>query len=91
MALTSSTVGGVVLLDVTVNWGVTIGVLCVDTTAEEVYPPTVACCGAIVGAVVTIKAPFCGASPAITMRIGVVACSNDIINLMGLVGVPLVP
>ncbi|CAH1433349.1 unnamed protein product [Lactuca virosa] len=65
VALTSSTIGGVVLLDITVNWGICIGVLCADTAAEEVFPPMAGCCGSLVGAKTT------GCSHAIWLSDGV--------------------
>ncbi|CAH1428717.1 unnamed protein product [Lactuca virosa] len=63
VALKSSIVGGVILLDITVSWGVCIRVLCVDMTAEEVCPPTASRCGSVVGAVVTVEPPCCDVSP----------------------------
>lgn len=41
--------------------------------------------------VVTVEPTLCGVSQVITVRTGVAVCYNDIILLMGLVGVPLVP
>ncbi|CAH1413481.1 unnamed protein product [Lactuca virosa] len=91
VALMSSTIGGVVLLDISVSWGACIGVLCVDTAAEEVCPPSTDGCGPIVGATVIFEPPTCDVSPVITVGIGLVVCSSDIIGLIGLVDAPPVP
>ena len=56
--------------------------LCVDTTAEEGYPPSTGCSSPI-----TESHSF-DASPTITIGFGVVVCSSYIMDLMGLVGFP---
>lgn len=91
MPPTFSTIGGGVMIDITVNCGVCIWVLCVITVAEEAVPSTVNLCNLFVGAVVTVEPLCCDASSVSGVRSREITGSNDIICLMGVVGVPPVP
>ncbi|CAH1412426.1 unnamed protein product [Lactuca virosa] len=84
MPLTLSTVGGVVLIEITVSCGVCMEVLCVITAAEEIGPSAVGLHISFVGAVVIVEPPCCDASPVTGVRTGAITGSSYIISLLSL-------
>lgn len=70
VALTSSTIGSVVLFGITISRGACIGVLCVDTTAEEVCPLSTSCCSPDIGAEIIVEPAACDVSPTIILGLG---------------------
>ncbi|CAH1441054.1 unnamed protein product [Lactuca virosa] len=91
MPLTLSTVVDIVMLEITISCGVCMEALCVIMVAAHVGPSAVGPYNSFVGVVVIVKLPCCDVSPVTGVRIEAITGSNNIIGLMGLVGVPRVP
>ncbi|CAH1444378.1 unnamed protein product [Lactuca virosa] len=91
MLLMLSIVGGVVLLEITVSYGICVEELCAITAVEEIGSSVVGLHNSFVGAVVIVGSSCCDAPPVTGVRSGVITGSNDIIYLMGLVGIPPAP
>ncbi|CAH1447137.1 unnamed protein product [Lactuca virosa] len=86
-----STVGGVVLLEIVVSFWVCAEAFYVNTAEEDVGPSAIDLHNSLIGALVIVEPSCCGVSLVTGVKMGVVIGSNDIIGLMGLVGVPLAP
>ncbi|CAH1440523.1 unnamed protein product [Lactuca virosa] len=91
MPMSLSTVGGVVLPEITANCCAFMEALCSNAVAEDVGPSTVSLRDSFIGSVVIVETPFCDVSLVTGVRMGAVTGSNDIIVLIGLVGDPPVP
>lgn len=91
MPQTLSTIGGVVLLEIVVKFWVCAEAFCVNMATEDIDPSTVCLRNSHSGAVVMVEPSCCSVSPISSAKMGVVIGFNDIIDLIGLVGVPLAP
>lgn len=64
---------------------------CVNMAVEDVGPLAIGLYNSLIGELVIVEPSFCGISPVTGVKMGAIIGSNDIIGLMGLIGVPPAP